>query len=242
MEHQYLTEFKKLEARLKSIPNLGDGVRFNDILDKAAQVHPFINEEKNLISDLYGLRNVFAHADRSKYIAEVNDLAFKSLARILDLLKNPPKAIDFVRNILGQKNVFWVKSSTELKKVINVMAGKIYTHVPIYQEKRCTGVFTETSLLLWLKNNIQRSGVAQFHKKYMDDINPNYINPDTSANRCIFKKSSSSIFDIWQEFREYIKKGERLGAIILTKDGKRASKPDGIITSWDLPKIHDYLK
>lgn len=242
MEHKYLKEFKKLEARLKNIAKLPDVARFSDVLDRATQVHPFINEEKNLILDLYGLRNVFAHSDRSKYIAEVNDLAFKSLARILKLLKNPPKAIIFAKNILKQKEIYWVKDNAELSRVINRMAEKIYTHTPIYRDNLCIGVFTETSLLLWLKNSIDRNGVAQFKKKFMFDINPEYINPNMPTNKCLFKKSSSSIFDIWQEFRESVRKGIRLGAIILTKDGKRTSRPEGIITSWDLPKINELIK
>jgi predicted transcriptional regulator len=242
MEHKYITEFKKLEAKLKKIAKLKDTSKFNDLLDRAATLHPFINEDKHLIQDLYGLRNVFVHSDRDKYIAEVNDLAFISLARILELLENPPKAISFTKNILKQKEVYWVQNNQELNVVVNEMAEKIYTHIPVYDGDLCVGVFTETSLLLWLKNNVDSDGIAQFKKRFMSDVDINYMNPDTSTNRSIFIKSDSSIFDVWQKFNLAIKKGDRLGAIILTKDGKRTSEPEGIITSWDLPRIQELIK
>ena len=242
MEHKYLTEFKKLEAKLKKIAKLKDTSKFNDLLDRAATLHPFINEDKYLIQDLYGLRNVFAHSDRNKYIAEVNDLAFTSLARIMELLENPPKAINFTKNILKQKKVYWVQNNAELNEVINEMSEKVYTHIPVYDDDLCVGVFTETSLLLWLKDNVDSDGIAHFKKRFMSKVDLSYIDPDTPINRSIFAKSDSSIFDVWQKFNLAIKKGDRLGAIILTKDGKRTSEPEGIITSWDLPRIQELTK
>ena len=43
-------------------------------------------------------------------------------------------------------------------------------------------------------------------------------------------------------FEEAIEKGRRLGALVITKSGKKDELPIGIITAWDLPRIDQYIE
>ena len=42
-------------------------------------------------------------------------------------------------------------------------------------------------------------------------------------------------------FEDAIYGKNRLGAVLITKNGTKDEKPLGIITAWDLPKLKEYL-
>lgn len=235
LEPKYLTEFKKLEAKLRKISRCGkDTVHFRDVIEKAKKINPVIEKNEGLIEDLYGLRNVFAHADRDKYIADVNDFAFTELGRLINLIENPPKAADVFK-----REVYTAKIDTPLKDVLQEMRGKIYTHVPIYDGDKFIGILSETTILEWLSENITDCGTAYFEKQRIKDINRKYLH--TKTNQYKFIKGETSIFEVQKMFESAISEQERLGVILITKSGQKNEIPIGIITAWDLPRIQEYL-
>lgn len=232
--HSYLKEFKKIETRIRKIAGLPDTARFSDVLDKVEHFSYFIRIKKNLIQDLWALRNVFAHADRDKYIAEVNDLAFDSIKELIERLDKPP-----VVGKVFKVEVFTANTEDFTEDVVKKMEKEIYTHVPIYNDGKFWGILSETTVLSWLAKNIKK-GSAGFKKNKIRDINRGYLFPRT--NKVKFIPANTDIFKVQKMFDSAINKGERLGALIITRRGGEDEKPIGIITAWDLPKIKEYLK
>lgn len=235
IKHKYLESFKKLEACLKKITGAGDDAKFSNILNKAKAINPLFEFKEGLIWDLYGLRNVFAHSDREKYIAEVNKFAFESIDKIIKLIKKPPTV-----GVVFKKDVYKANLFNNTEDVIKEMHGKLYTHVPIYtNNSKCVGIFSEATIFNWLVDNINVDGKANFHKLQMKDINPKYYHSPNEKND--FIKEETTIFEALKQFQDSINKGMRLGALIITPHGTKKEYPTGIITSWDLPKIKEFL-
>ncbi|NLF43394.1 MAG: CBS domain-containing protein, partial [Bacteroidales bacterium] len=171
---KFLQQFKRLERRLKEISGTqADNVRFSDVIKVAKRNNPVIEYKEGLIWDLYGLRNVFAHSDREKYIAQINELAFESIGEILSFIDNPPKVGD-----VFSCEVYYANTNEITENVLRKMQKNLFTHVPIYDEGKFVGLLTETTLLDWLMENINQ-GQAQFYKKLVSDINPKYLNSKT---------------------------------------------------------------
>jgi CBS domain-containing protein len=232
---KYLATFKKLEARLRKIAGAGNStMQFKDIVEKAGNKNPAVMAKKGIIGNLYGLRNVFAHADMDKYIADVNDLAFAEIDKIIGLLDNPPKAID----IFGG-DVFIARLNDDMGVVLRKMKDNLYTHIPVYDNDRFIGILSEATILEWLVENINEGGIAYFMEQKVGDINRGYLHPKT--NECKFIKQTASIFEIYKMFEDAIYGKNRLGAVLITKNGTKDEKPLGIITAWDLPKLKDCL-
>ena len=190
--------------------------------------------KKGIIWNLYGLRNVFAHADMDKYIADVNDLAFAEIDKIIGMLDNPPKAID-----IFEGDVFIARFNDNMGVVLRKMKDNLYTHIPVYDNGKFIGILSETTILEWLAENINEGGEAYFAKQKVADVNLRYLHPKT--NQCEFIKQSTSIFEIYKMFEDAIYGKNRLGAVLITKNGTKDEKPLGIITAWDLPKLKEYL-
>jgi len=232
---KYLEYFKKLETKLRKIAgSASDTSSFRDILRLAKQRNPLIQFKADLIEDLYGLRNVFAHKDRDKYIAEVNQLAFNSIDEILKLIESPPQ----VGNIF-KKKVYSVDTNNITEIVLREMQKNLYTHVPVYDNGKFIGVLTETTVLEWLVENI-KEGQAQFYKQTISRINRKYLNSPNNLYR--FVPPNLNIFETFKMFEETIEQNKRLGVIFITENGGKNGKLIGIITAWDLPKIKEYLK
>src|SRR6266446_6487152 len=147
---QYLRDFKRLETKLRDIASANDNSPFYQVLDKVERINYLIKAKRSLILDLYALRNVFAHADREKYIAEVNQFAFDEIEKIIYLLDTPPKV-----GTVFENNVYWVTPDEITEIVLQKMKLNIFTHVPIYETNKFYGTFSESTLLSWLVENIQ---------------------------------------------------------------------------------------
>ena len=224
-EHKYLSAFKQLEIRLRRIAVVGsDAMQSKDIVEKAENKNPAVMAKRGVIWNLYGLRNVFAHADRDKYIADVNDLAFAEINKIIGLLDNPPKAIDVFK-----RDVFVACLNDDMGVVLRNMKDNLYTHIPVYDNGKFIGILSETTILEWLVENINEGGEAYFAKQKVDNVNRKYLHPKT--NQCVFIKESTSIFEIDKMFEDTIYGQNRLGVILITKNGTKDENPLGIITA-----------
>jgi len=233
-KHKYLEAFKRVEKALRRVACVSaDTTQYKDILDKAKQNNPAVAHFEGLLWDLYGLRNVFAHADRDKYIAEINSLAFEKVSEILKILAKPPRATD-----LFKADVLCATTEDIAETVLRQMNEKLYTHVPVYHDSKFIGVLSETTILEWLVENI-KEGRVQFYKRKIADINRKYLNSDRNMHK--FVSADTSVFEIQRMFDDSIRRGKRLGVIFITESGKKDEHPIGIVTAWDLPKINDFL-
>ena len=235
---QFLNKYKKLEAELKQLAGVhSDFTNFRVILDKAKANNVVIQYQEKIIWDLYGLRNVFAHSDREKYIAKVNKLAFNELDKMLNLLNNPPTVGDIFK---GQ--VFLAETNNRIEKILKRMQENLYTHIPVYNGSKFIGVFSETTILELVVENIKRKKEkrTELLNGLIGEITPKYLN--NQNNRYEFVPANCDIFTVLKMFENAISKKQRLGAIFITPNGNKHRRPIGIITAWDLPKIKNYLK
>ena len=116
--------------------------------------------------------------------------------------------------------------------------------IDIYAEiNKCVGYLSEI-----LKNH-----PMDFYR-YVSSLDSKYSEPDKKThdthsmkqvkhliNIVKFIPANKSIFEIPELFNKAISNNKRLGALLITKTGKKDSKPIGIITAWDLPLIDKYI-
>lgn len=230
----YLDRFKVLEKKLQTIAGISDKGKFFDLVDIVEKYNYLIHSKKDVLKDLSALRNLFSHSDREKYIAEVNQLAFDEIDNLILLLENPPTV-----GKLFTKDVYSVTTTDSIKIVISDMNKNIYTHVPVYRNSSFLGIFSESTIVSWL-SEMSDNGIFDINKYLIGDVNRKYLNNTTNIVQ--FISEDSDIFKIPMMFSQAINKKSRLGALIITKTGKRDEPPVGIITAWDLPIIDDYIK
>src|SRR5680860_449356 len=225
MKKDFFKEFKKLEKKLREVSGVtSDTENFREIIKKAKKNNPIIEYKEEIIWDLYALRNVFAHKDRSKYIADVNKLAFDRLDETIELLKNPPK--------VGQsfkKDVYSATTEDIMETVMCKMRENLFTHVPVYENKKFVGVFSETTVFDWFADCSENRN-SDFYLKPLSHINKKYFNSRNNLHK--FIPRDLDIFSAYKVFEDNILNGKRMGAIFITKNGREDDELIGIITAW----------
>jgi predicted transcriptional regulator len=226
----FLNEFKKLEEILRSSTNMGERAKFHELLNKASKSNSLFEEKRNLIETMYALRNVIAHGQKDKYIAQINNQAFDEIKNIVLLLETPPLV-----GLVANTPVYIADVESSLSELIKSMNENIYSHVPIYDNEKYIGTFSENSGLLVL-NEILINSLSLNNSK-ISDLDFNLI--FKTNDEVMFIGKEENVFNVQNYFKNAIKKGERLGAIYITSTGSRYERPIGIITPNDIPKIKD---
>jgi hypothetical protein len=228
----FVDKFQILEKALIEISDSKDATQFHDILTNAERKNVFIKNHRGLLEDLYALRNVFVHRNRSKYIAEINEMANEKIDEMIQSLKEPPTVIS-----LFETDVYQAYYGDFISEIADKMQEKKYTHIPVWTDNKFIGVFSYTSFFDWIVL-AQRESPEEitFTKKFMRDINAKYLNSPIVNYQ--FIKESMSIYEIPIIFEKAVSSRKRLDCLLITNQGKKHEKITGIITSWDLPLIN----
>ena len=232
----FIKRFQRLEKLLKETTESKDETSFSSALTKAAEKNTFIQKNRSLIDDLYALRNVFSHRERQRYIAKVNEIAISELEKIIQNIEKPPTVIsrfkgygETVYQATIDRTIFEVMSEMEDPK-------KKYTHVPVWNRSKFVGVFSYTSFFAWLFDEQKnKDKEVTFVKKFIGDINPEYLN--SPVVNFEFIPENMSLYEVPSLFEKAVSQRERLDCLLITRAGKRNEKITGIITSWDLGSI-----
>jgi CBS domain-containing protein len=187
------------------------------------------NDELRRYADL---RNSLVHwrgQTRDEYIAEPHEDILIRYEKLVESVKNPPKAIQIA---VSQDKIYKVSRDASAADVIREMHRNVFTHVPVVDEKGLlVGIFSENSILSYLAH----------HKMAA-------IDPDTRIDE--FKEfiplgsHKSEVFDfvsrdtplanVASSFQVNLKNKKRLGAVFVTENGRKEEKILGLITAWDV--------
>lgn len=170
-------------------------------------------------------RNRLSHKGYENDFIVYSDSMIEKLSEIIELIKHPPKVLAKASKPVETANV-----NDNVKKVMNEMIERNYTHIPVYDDNKFVGVFSESAMFNYLyKNEI----IEVDDKTTFNDIK-DFIKVG-NTNEIIKIISEDSFYDdVCNEFINEYKKGGKLSCILITKHGKKDEKAKGIITTWDV--------
>lgn len=236
---EFVNRFQHFEKLVKELSKSSDRTHFTDAVRNLETKYPYLREQYQLIEDLYALRNVFSHRQRSKYITNVTALALSKLDSIINRLENPILLKDSKTII---KDVYEGTTESVIKEIMQDMIKNNYTHVPIWDKSvnKYIGVFSHTSLFMWLSDEVNKqAGDPIFINTLIKDINRKYMNKPNVNYKFMAETVPQDL--VLQEFTNALKRKQRLDCVFINKDTSLTSKITGIVTPWDLPAIRKEL-
>ncbi|MFH0923144.1 MAG: CBS domain-containing protein [Candidatus Falkowbacteria bacterium] len=208
---------------------------FTDLIFSLSENNSIIQKYQEDLKQYAKLRNAIVHTATEEVIAEPSDKTVERFQKIYQMFTEPPTTLK-----ISSSPVTICKSGDLIVDVIKEMKKNIYTHIPVYQDKKFIGVFSEASAIRWLDSSAEKDGFILEETK-IGDLIEYFDQSDDSYNGYKFISRNTNVFDIRESFSNSIKKQRRLGVIFVTADGKKNEKLLGIITAWDLPKIDKLL-
>ncbi len=233
---QFLSSFNSIEKFLRDVTNSQNYISFYHLINKAKKVKnisSIINTFESDLKKFSDLRNTIVHENTGDYvIAEPHDDIVSKIRKIKERLTDPPKAVS-----VFQCNVHKFHTHDSISSVLVTMHKKRFSQFPIYDESAFVGLLTENTIARWLAACVT-DDIFSLKETLVKDV----IKFEENKNNYMFLSRKSTLYDILDSFNKYERNGNRIEAILLTENGKLSEKPLGIITIWDLPKIHNILQ
>ena len=219
---EFEKETLKLNPKKDKITNINDV-----ILDlKENRKTPYYTEFE-FIDFCRKFRNKLSHDNIYGKYLNCNDDMINKLEKIIYQIKHPITAYE--KSI---KTICYANIDDNVKEYMNKMIKKNYTHIPIYDNDKLIGIFSENSLFQYLfKDEI----VEISEKTTFSDI-LDYISLENTKELIKFKSKKTLYDDIVLDFMNEFKKNQKLSCIMITPNGKPGEKVVGILTAWDIIK------
>ena len=229
---RFLNAFNSIELYLRKFTKQGKETRFYALVDLASNSNPAIRRSKDDLKEFADLRNAIIHERTDgRVLAEPNDKAVNEIERINSLLLNPPKVIPQF-----QDKVYSLFVNDPIAKAVEVMLAQSYSQIPIYDSSIFVGLLTANTVTRWLG-----ACVTEEILSLTDTSIANVLAYTEDKDNFSFLGRASTIFEALERFQIYQKKGKRLEAILITQNSKSSEVLLGIISNWNLPKIHEIL-
>ncbi|MDM5338194.1 hypothetical protein QUF84_13285 [Fictibacillus enclensis] len=123
-------------------------------------------------------------------------------------------------------------AANSLADMLSVIREKEFSQFPIYEGNTFRGLITEHGITNWMAKHVDED-IIQFSDTRLYDILPHI----GEVGNYQFIGRNESIYIAEEKFKESIKQGTRLDAILITHSGKSNEKLLGIITTWDIINI-----
>lgn len=153
------------------------------------------------------------------------------LKKCIDLLSNPPLAID---SALPIDRIFTTTLNEKAVDVIKVMNRFTYTHVPVYNnntEKKLVGIFSENTIFSYL---CSKSSVHITPNTLIKEFSE-FLPLDDHINEYFsFVPTSTHLSEIEELFRYSLRNNKLLAAVYFTKNGNREEPILAMMTHWDI--------
>ncbi len=222
----FLDAFTDIEHKLKEICHEQYHMGFLELIRKAQSFNKVVRKFSTDLKEFAELRNAIIHTRRENFvIAEPHDDIVNEIGRIRDLLYDPPRV-----NLLTTVKLFVVSPSTPIIEVLNGIAQRNIMHIPVIENNSLRYLLTAKTLARWMAGNIHETDTLR--KAFVADVIP-YIEKQDYA----VVNNQTDLFEVVELFRNTLKGGMHLQAIIITHDGRPVMPLLGIITASDLPKI-----
>lgn len=225
---EFLNLFRELEMLIRRKHDLGGDTSAVAWLIKNQQSrYGNISAELNYCREV---RNLLSHNPKLKegYLVEPSDAMLETLRSTILRIEKPPLALNAGIRI---EKVFWREMGDRVRPAMIEMAAKGYTHVPILDDGRVVGVFSENTLLSCLiaEEIFEISDDSRF-----SDIGDLLLLEAHASESFRFISKLATVGDAALLFSNAQRRTDRIGMMFVTADGRPSQRILGIVTPWDL--------
>lgn len=223
---QYIEEYKRLEEAVRRVHGLDNSESVVNVLKKR------FPQDRSIIQSCADLRNFYAHDAKlnNRFIAEISADAVDYIRGLTVAVNNRQKCKD--RCIMYNK-IYWRSLNDNVRETMKTMQEKLYTHIPILENKKVVGVFDENSLFTFLAT--QEDDLCIFDQKLtFADLKEHIKLEDREMEEFSFFPINRYTDEAAEVFNYAQQRGKRIGLMLLTASGKSTDDLQGIITPWDI--------
>lgn len=222
----FLEKYKELEAAASDVYKLSE----NDKPIACLEKKPEFWYEKQKLKYCREVRNFCQHTikDNSEFLVTPSDQMIELISQLIEKVRNLPRGKDYA---VSFDKVFSCNLGDYVQLAMKTMREHNYTHIPVLEQGKIIGVFSENTLFSYILDN----EIVSIDKDTKFRDLGNYLAvKDHETETFYFLPWDVLISNVKKLFEDALSRMERIGMIFLTKSGKETEKPMGILTSWDI--------
>ncbi len=175
------------------------------------------------------IRNVLSHNAKinGKDLVTPADELGEILIKATKQIKQPPRAIDF--GTQGE-DIFYAGINQTALKIMSIMNKRGYSHVPIIQNGKFIGVFSQGAVFRYVLNNYTTPITKKTTLLQMRETLPIHAHSENYE----FCPATLSVFEAKKKFETVKSRDKRISVIFITKDGTEEEELLCMITPWDI--------
>lgn len=203
-----------------------------DILSSSNLIRKAYKAELNSYANL---RNAIVHSyregteNKEKVIALPLESEVKRFENLANTIMMPPKAYGEI--VIPKQSMYYVSLSSKVNGVIKNMDQNKYSYVPILQEDKLHGVFSQDTLFSYIANN---EGFILDENLEISEFGEILNIDNHTSEKFEFISRNCTIAEVEMKFSQAIKEEKRLEVIFVTENGLPIEKILGLSTVWDL--------
>lgn len=229
---RFIEIYNEVDDYMRRYLHKPNGYRHYNLIEDIAKVNKSFKKYERDLKSYGDLRNAIVHNPELKNadpIAEPHEYIIDRYKEIVNNVINPPSAYDTVAVKVNQLYNTTLESSAV--EVMQEMAKKTYTHVPVIDNNTVIGIFSESTLL----NYIANKGDVLLEKDVKIREFIEYLPFDKHKSEYFgFVSKNASLIEVEELFQLDLKENRRLGVVFITENGRSNQKILGIITAWDM--------
>ncbi|RHW34625.1 CBS domain-containing protein [Oceanobacillus profundus] len=224
---RFLTAFNRIEKGLKALL-IKKEMGFSRAVKVLGKSNALIKQFQDDLLEFAELRNAIVHnkTDLMYTIAEPHDSVVERIEAIeIELLK--PRKVDplFIRKVVC------FQETEPLSNVLEVVNKQGITKFPVYSGNVFQGLITHKGITKWFSKGIENRLTSLLDARLVEVLECE------KRDNFRFISKETSVYEAKEIFKEQIGKGNRLEALLITKEGSSNGGLVGIVTNWDIMEI-----
>ena len=229
---RFILAYNTISKELERMLGVKKYVPFYRLVDMGKKKNSIIMTYKDELKDLSHLRNAIIH-DKSfpEYaIAEPHISIVELIEKIANELVKPKKLIPFF-----EKKVKTFQKDDKIIDVLREVKKKRYSQFPVYDQERFVGLVTNRGITGWIASNMDNDRTAYLDGKLSDVL----TYESNNEQKYVFMNKDQNVYDVREKYLQHTDiYSTRLEAVLITENGDPSEKLLGIVTPYDLMKIH----
>ncbi|MGD9976767.1 MAG: CBS domain-containing protein [Bacteroidales bacterium] len=222
----FIELFSEIEQKLKTICNDEFHANFAELLRKARTLNAVVHQYASDLKEFSQLRNAIVHTRRENFIiAEPHADVVKEIRHIHALLSNPPRVSSAMK-----RNPYYTTPDSIIVDVLTTFSEKGFLRCPVVSNNTILCLITAKTISRWLTS--QKQGSVKIDSSKVLELLPFTEREDFSI-----AGENTDLVSLVGIFKNSIKRGTYVQAVLITKNGQSNSPLVGIITPSDLPLI-----
>lgn len=228
LTEEFLDLYRQLEHE-------GRRIYFPNVSEKEGIIGRLINlpqlrEHKEDIDYCRVVRNFLVHTPKVKsgYAISPSKEMVDFLKKLIQQIKNPPKAIDYAVKI---NNMYTVSLKSNIIDVVQYMQTMGYTHVPVIENGKMMGVFSGNVIYTYLSQSNTRANSLDTELYALQEYLPIFKHTNEYF---AFMPLTATLHEVSQLFKIDVRSMKQLAAIFLTENGRSDEKILAMLTPYSI--------